>query len=402
MTRKFLRSLYMQYALYFCLLLGLSRALPNNYFTRIPPYIPQSVASHSDKLLLIRTAKLCNVLVQKLLGNRYEYSKHILSRLHRLNVIPPTPVMGLSLYEGEDAVILSIPQALPPFLVSSTFDSTNLIRIENSSEPTILQKLNSNYSAITSVSFPENGSYIVTNGSKPNDAELFCVLEGQMNHVATLSGHGDRVSSFSIHQRYPILATSSFEDDPTIRIWDLSDPSNVKCVAILKHNKSVFSVAFHDTLPILASGGADNETILWHLCPQSFSLISSVVLPEQRSWILDLDFHMDQSILAASLENGDIVLWKFSKDFSSVINSEILCHGNYARCLKFHYSLPILVTSANGASVKFWHVSLSFPAVCIGEISLGSHFATANSIALHSKLPIMALATDDERLVLIN
>jgi WD40 repeat protein len=401
MTRKrnFVASLSLQYVLFFCLGLNLSRALPYHGITL--PFRPQSVASHCDMLLLTRSGHLCNVLVRKLLRNNPRSFTLIFSRLHRLNALPPTSVMGLSLYEGSNEVVLSIPRALPPFLVSSTFD-TSLIRIENGSEPTILQKQNSGYSTITSVSFPENGSYIVTNGSIPNDAELFCVLEGQMNHVATLIGHGDNVSSFSIHQRYPILATSSFRYDPTIRIWDLSDPSNVKCVAILKgHNKSVFSVAFHDTLPILASGGADNKIILWHLCPQSFSLISSIVLPEQRSWILDLDIHTDLSILAASLENGDIVLWKFSKDFSSVINSEILCHGNYARCLKFHTSAPILVTSSKGGSVKFWRVSLSLPAVCIGEISLGSHFATANCIAFHSKLPIMALATDDEFLVII-
>lgn len=392
----------MQYALYCGSVLNLRRALPYNHSTRMPTYIPQSVASHCDMLLLTRTGNLCNVLVQKLLGNRTDYSKHILSRLHRLNVIPPTPVMGLSLYEGEDAVILSIPQAFPTFLVSSTFDSTNLIRIENGSEPTILQKLNSNYSTITSVSFPENGSYIVTNGSIPNDAELFCVLEGQMSHVATLIGHGDRVSSFSIHQRYPILATSSFEDDLTIRIWDLSDPSKVKCVAILKgHNKSVFSVAFHEKLFILASGSADNETILWHFCSQSFSLISKVVLPKQETWVLDVGFHTNLPFLVAALENGEIVLWKFSTDFSSVINSEILCHGNYARCLKFHPSLPILVTSAKGTSVKLWHVSLSFPAVCIGEISFGSQFASATCFAFHPELPIMAFTTDDESLVLI-
>jgi WD40 repeat protein len=399
---KFLSSFSVQFALYFCTVLNLRRALPYSHCTRMLSYIPESVASHSDKLLLTRTGKLCNVLVQKLLGNRSDYSKHILSRLYRLDVLPPTLVMGLSLYEGSNEVVLSIPQALPPFLVSSTFD-TSLIRIENGSEPTILQKQNSRYSTITSISFPENGSYIVMNGIEDYDADLFRVVEGQMIHVATLIGHKDKVSSFSFHKVHPFFATSSFSDDPTIRIWDFSDPSNVKCVAILNgHNKSVFSVAFHDTLPILASGGADNETILWHLCPQSFSLISSVVLPEQRSWILDLDFHTDLSILAASLENGDIVLWKFSKDFSSVINSEILCHGNYARCLKFHTSAPILVTSSKGGSVKFWRVSLSLPAVCIGEISLGSHFATANCIAFHSKLPIMALATDDESLVIIN
>jgi len=405
MTRKrnFVASLSLQYALFFCLGLNLSRALPYRGITL--PFRPQSVASHCDMLLLTRSGHLCNVLVRKLLRNNPHSFTLIFSRLHRLNALPPTSVMDLSLYERENDVRLSIHQDLPPFLVSTTFDSTSLMLIKMGSEPTILQtRQQCKSSSITSVSFPKSGSYIVMNGVGNNDADLFCVSGKQMNHVATLSRHSDRVSSYSIHPTLHILATASFEDDSTIRIWDVSDPSKVKCLASLEgHIKSVFSVAFHPNLPILASGGTDNIPILWFLSPESFSLISKIVLPKQESWILDVDFHPNLPILAIAFENGGICLWKLSHDFSSVICSEIIGHGHYARCLKFHPFLPILVTSGNGAdaSVKFWHVSTNSPTYCIANLSFQYQLDHTNCIAFHPELPIMAFANNDQSLVLV-
>jgi WD40 repeat protein len=210
--------------------------------------------------------------------------------------------------------------------------------IKMGSQPTILETRQQCKSfSITSVSFPKSGSYIVMNGVRDNDADLFCVSGEQMIHVTTLSGHSDSVSSYSFHPTLHILATASFELDSTIRIWDVSDPSEVKCVGTLeRHSNSVFSVAFHPNLPILASGGTDKIPILWFLSPESFSLISKIVLPKQESWILDVVFHANLPILAIALENGRICLWKLSQDFSSVICSEIIGHGRYARCLKFH------------------------------------------------------------------
>jgi WD40 repeat protein len=240
------------------------------------------------------------------------------------------------------------------------------------------------------------------NGGEENDADLFCVSGEQMNHAATLSGHRDTISSYSVHPEYPILATSSFKNDPTIKIWDVSDLSKVKCVAILKgHDTSVFSVAFHPKLPILVSCGQDGHAILWHFSPEDFSLVSKVVLPKQTTWVLHADFHSKLPILASALENGKIILWTFSPDFASVRYSETIEHGTYARSLEFHPFLPILVTSGrdSDASVKFWHISTSFPAVCFAQLPFAFDFACAHFMKFHPELPIMVFLESGQSLI---
>ena len=401
--RKFVASLAVQYALLFCLGLNLSRNNRSSSLSRVR-VIPHSVASHYDWLLLNRSAHLCNVLVRRLLGNKPYGSNWIFSRLHHLDVLPPTLVMDFWMYDQANEVRLSIPQSLPPFLVSVIFDRTNLIKIEQGSRPTIVQtEKKCNYSSFSSVIFPKDGSLIVMNGGNLNDADyLLCVYGEEMKHVADLKEHGDKLSSYSVHNQFPILATSCFKGDPTIRIWEVSKLTDVNCVAIFEgHDASVFSVDFHPNLPILVSCGQDGRTILWHFSPKTFSLISKVVLPKQDTWVLHAVFHSNLPILATALENGKIILWTLSPDFTSVRYSETIEHGTYARSLEFHPFLPILVTSGrdSDASVKFWHISTSFPAVCFEKLPFAFDFACAHCMKFHPELPIMVFFESGQSLI---
>jgi hypothetical protein len=77
--------------------------------------------------------------VRKLLENKTHGSNWIFSRLHHLDILPPTSVMNFWMYDQLDEVHLSIPQSLPPFLVCVNCDNTSLMKIEHGSQPTILQ-----------------------------------------------------------------------------------------------------------------------------------------------------------------------------------------------------------------------------------------------------------------------
>jgi WD40 repeat protein len=313
--------------------------------------------------------------------------------------------MDFLMYDQANDVRLSIPQSLPPFLVSVNCDRTSLMIIENGAQPLVLQsekKTKSN--TIASLDLPKDGSLILMNGGgdNPNDATLLFVSGETMKDVATLSGHGDKVSSFTCHRKYPILATSSFEDDPSIRIWDVSNLSDVKCIGIWKgHNASVFSVEFHGNLLILLSCGQDGLTILWHFSPEDFSLLSKVVLPKQDTWVLHAVFHSKLPILATALGNGKIVLWTLSHYFTSVRYYETIEHGTYARCVEFHPFLPILVTSGrdSDASVKFWHISAGFPSVCFANLPFANGFSCAHYMKFHPELPIMVIFESGQSLI---
>ena len=375
--RKFVASLAVQYALFFCIGLNISRNLP--FGDSAIPFIPQSVTSHCDMLLLTRSGHLCNLLVRKLLGKRTRNSKWILSRLHSIRFKEPQEIMDYwLLYEGQEELDLSNNQLFPqvPLNLCVTFDDMVQLQLQNGCDPTIVsrRKQSSDISGFYSITYLDDHKYVVSNSPEENAGELWCFSGQEMNHVTTLRGHTGKIGSCAFHSKSKIFATSPLGFNPQIWIWDFSDPSEVKCVTILEgHEISVFSLVFHPHLPILVSSGRDGQVILWSLSPESFALISKVVLlsNKQEDGILSLAFHPSQPILAFLEERGAITLVRLSPDFSSIESTRKLQQGNYTGVVNFHPDLPILVTSEqdNGTLVKFWHVSSKSSAVCIAELS---------------------------------
>jgi WD40 repeat protein len=384
--RNFVASLAVQYALFFCIGLNLSRNLPLPFGDSAIPFIPQSVTSHCDMLLLTRSGQLCNLLVQKLLGKRTRNSKWILSRLHSIRFKKPETIIDYCLLiAGNEELDLSKPEFFPkvPLNLCVTFDDMVQLQLQEGLDPMIVsrRKQLDDVSGFFSLTYLDDHKYVVSNGREENTGELCCFSGKEMSHVTTLRGHNGRIGSCDIHSKFKIFATSPLGYNPQIWIWDFSDPSEVKCVAILEgHEISVFSLVFHPHLPILVSSGRDGQVILWILSPESFALISKVVLlsNKQEDGILSLAFHPSQPILAFLEERGAITLVRLSPDFSSIESTQKLQQGNYTGVVNFHPDLPILVTSEqdSGTLVKFWHVSSNFSAVCIDKLSFETQSTT--------------------------
>lgn len=382
--RKFVASLAVQYALFFCIGLNISRSLP--FGVTAMPFIPQSVTSHCDMLLLTRSGHLCNLLVQKLLGKRTCKSKWILSRLHSIRFKDPQAIMDYCLLIAEkEELDLSKHEFFPqvPLNLCVTFDDMVELKLQKGLNPIIVSRREhtDDISGFFSITYLNDHRFVVSNGREENTGELWCFSGKEMSHVTTLRGHNGRIGSCDIHSKFKIFATSPLGFNPQIWIWDFSDPSDVKCVAILEgHEISVFSLVFHPHLPILVSSGRDGQVILWILSPESFALISKVVLlsNKQEDGILSLAFHPSQPILAFLEERGAITLVRLSPDFSSIESTQKLQQGNYTGVVNFHPDLPILVTSQqdNGTLVKFWHVSSNFSAVCIDKLSFETQSTT--------------------------
>jgi hypothetical protein len=378
--RKFVASLAVQYALLFCLGLNLSRNLPLPFGDSAIPFIPQSVTSHCDMLLLTRSGHLCNLLCQKLLGKRTRNSKWILSRLHSIRFKEPQAIMDYCLLIAEEEELdLSKREFFPkvPLNLCVTFDDMVQLKLQEGLEPIIVDRKNQldDVSGFYSITYLNAHTFVVSNGVEKNTGELWCFSGQEMNHVTTLRGHDGKIGSCDFHHRLPIFATSPLRFNPEIKIWDFSNPSDVKCITNLEgHKISVFSLVFHPHLPILVSTGRDGQVILWILSPKSFALISKVVLLKQEDYILSIDFHPIEPILACLHRCGTITLLRLSPDFSSIESSEKLRGGDYTGVVKFHHDLPILVTSKqyDGTLVKFWRVSSNSSAVCIANLSFGS------------------------------
>ena len=384
--RKFVASLAVQYALFFCIGLNISRNLPLPFGVTTMPFIPQSVTSHCDMLLLTRSGHLCNLLVQKMLGKRTRNSKWILSRLHSIRFKEPETIMDYCLlFAEEEELDLSKPEFFPqvPLNLCVTFDDMVELQLQEGLDPIIVsrRKQTRDISGFFSITYLNENRFIVSNGDEENTGELWCFSGQEMKHVTTLIGHDGKIGSCAFHPRLPIFATSPLGINPQIWIWDFSDPSEVKCITILEgHEISVFSLVFHPYLPILVSSGRDGQVILWILSPESFALISKVVLlsNKQEDGISSIDIHPIEPILACLHECGEITLFRLSPDFSSIESSKKLPGGDYTGVVKFHHDLPILVTSKkyDGTLVNFWHVSSNSSAVCIGNLPFETQSTT--------------------------
>ncbi|MGH3872372.1 MAG: WD40 repeat domain-containing protein [Pseudonocardiaceae bacterium] len=63
----------------------------------------------------------------------------------------------------------------------------------------------------------------------------------------------------------PMLATAGSGADATVRLWDLSAPTDPTSSPLTGHINTVFSVAFSHDGATLASVGADRTILLWRM-----------------------------------------------------------------------------------------------------------------------------------------
>ncbi|MDE0506121.1 MAG: T9SS type A sorting domain-containing protein, partial [Candidatus Poribacteria bacterium] len=128
-----------------------------------------------------------------------------------------------------------------------------------------IRALSSQMDEIVTVAFSHDGKLLAScssgrwpfSGSDDNTIRIWDARTG--DHLHSLEGHTDGVSSVSFHPGVPILASGSY--DNTIRIWDARTGKNIHTLE--GHMNAVTSLAFSSDGNTLVSGSWDSTILLW-------------------------------------------------------------------------------------------------------------------------------------------
>ena len=283
------------------------------------------------------------------------------------------PPEVMAILEGHRDIVTSV--AIHPFLpLLVTGSSDNTAKLWSWKDKTnagiwpggeCVQTMEGHSSYVTSVAFHPKMPYLAT-GSLDHTVKLwrFNPSWPYKNHTpiarpdlrATLTGHGNFVSSVVFHPTLPLLATGSW--DNTVKLWRFPEhprdytegrealffpkvnfsETPPTCVATLEgHRNGVTSVAFHQRMPLLATGSADSTVKLWSFSPDG-SLSSCVATSEEQYRVNAVAFHPVDPLLAFccghhSTNDSSVKLWRFSPDL--IPPSVVEAHKAYRDACEF-------------------------------------------------------------------
>ena len=153
--------------------------------------------------------------------------------------------------------------ALPshdPFFIAYGGLGNHKIRMRYSNDGDWRGEVSGHTSDVYSLAFKPN-SYLLASGSVDKTIRIWDVSDNtNLRHVRTLRGHTDTVRSVAWSPDGRTLASASA--DGTVRLWN---PDNGINFAVLRgHTNEVFSLAWHPDGRILASGSWDRTIRLWN------------------------------------------------------------------------------------------------------------------------------------------
>jgi WD40 repeat protein len=124
-----------------------------------------------------------------------------------------------------------------------------------------------------------------------------------LQHITTLHGHSDGITSLAFSPDSSLLASSS--GDNTIIIWDVERGDPV-AAPLQGHTEPVTTLAFSPDGSLLGSAGWDETIILWDIASKQ---PLGQPLRGHTNSINTLTFSPDGSLLASGSWDGSIILW---------------------------------------------------------------------------------------------
>ena len=194
--------------------------------------------------------------------------------------------------------------ALPshdPFFIAYGGESNPKIRMRYSDDGDWRGDVAGHTGTVTSLAFKPN-SYLLASASIDETIRIWDVSDNtNLRHRRTLRGHTNRVNSVAWSPDGRTLASGSY--DGTVRLWN---PNNGINFAVLRgHTQRVNSVAWSPDGSILASGSSDDTIRLWN--PDTHGTLR--VLRGHTNIIIGLAFHPNGQTLASGSYDKTIRLW---------------------------------------------------------------------------------------------
>jgi WD40 repeat protein len=145
---------------------------------------------------------------------------------------------------------------------------------------------------IVSLAFSPDATVLASGaGYGETEVRLWDVSTGQ--RLGTLTGHRGYITHLSFWPDGATLASAS--SDQTIRLWDLSDPTNPRPLKVLRgHQQEVWRLALLADERTLVSGAKDGTILVWDTAKDA-DIHQAVTIPSPvRGWCFSAD---SQSVL---------------------------------------------------------------------------------------------------------
>jgi WD40 repeat protein len=177
------------------------------------------------------------------------------------------------------------------------------------------------------------------------DEVLRRVLSNQyFSHI--LEGHGEGVTAVAFSPDGYTLVSGSI--DKTVRLWDMSHPSNTPLV-LRGHEEGVTSVAFSPDGHMLAAGGLEGTVWLWNLS-QSNAII--IPLRGHSDVVWSVAFSPDGKRLASGSRDKTVRIWELGQPSASpVVLQE---HGDWVWAVVFSPDGRRLASGSADRMVRLW------------------------------------------------
>ncbi|CAE6498821.1 unnamed protein product [Rhizoctonia solani] len=205
-----------------------------------------------------------------------------------------------------------------------------------------------------------------------------------------LIGHTDSVACVVFSPSGGLSASGSH--DTTIRVWDLTEGSELLSQTLSGHSGEVNSVAFSPYSPIIASGSSDKTIRLWDLkvmCPIGSPYIG------HSSRVSSLAFSPDGTKLVSGSWDKTIRVWLVNGSDSKLAGNPLLItgHSDTVTCVVFSPDGSAVASGSADKTLQTWDVQSG--SKIAAHVFPAKHSDTITSIAFSQDGKLIASSSLD-------
>ncbi|WP_202921264.1 c-type cytochrome domain-containing protein [Anatilimnocola aggregata] len=219
--------------------------------------------------------------------------------------------------------------------------------------PAPTQHLLGHRGSVNSVSFSEDGQWLVAGAGEPGlfgEARIWNVADRSL--VKMVQGHKDSLYAVRLSPDRSVLATGGY--DGLILLWETSSGELLK--KLEGHNGAVFELAFRRDGKLLASCSGDRTVKLWNVATGE----RLDTLKEATKELYTLAFHPEGNQVAAAGVDNRIRIWQLSSDAKEGTNpliSSQFAHETPVLRLAWSTDGKTLISTGEDRLIKVWNAA---------------------------------------------